>query len=76
MQLVSSHTIDCPYCGETIETVIDSSVAEQNYIEDCFVCCRPINLLITLTEEETVTVFARRLFLMLAFCKTMSVPTL
>ena len=32
----------CPYCGEQIEVLIDPSLSEQNYIEDCQVCCRPI----------------------------------
>ncbi len=35
-------TACCPYCGELIELVIDCSVPEQQYIEDCSVCCRPI----------------------------------
>jgi hypothetical protein len=34
--------IGCPYCGETITVLVDDSVAEQNYVEDCQVCCRPI----------------------------------
>jgi len=34
--------IDCPYCGETIEVLIDNSDAGTDYIEDCQVCCRPI----------------------------------
>ncbi len=32
----------CPYCGENIELLIDGSIDEQTYIEDCQVCCRPI----------------------------------
>ncbi len=32
----------CPYCGEPIELVVDCSVDEQCYIEDCFVCCHPM----------------------------------
>lgn len=32
----------CPYCGELIELVLDLSMGDQEYIEDCFVCCRPI----------------------------------
>jgi hypothetical protein len=36
--------IICPYCGESIEIVVDTSVANQEYIEDCQVCCRPITL--------------------------------
>lgn len=35
-------SVGCPYCGELIEVLFDCSVAEQNYIEDCQVCCRPI----------------------------------
>ena len=34
--------ISCPYCGESIDVVIDMSVQDQEYIEDCSVCCRPI----------------------------------
>lgn len=34
----------CPYCGESIDLLLDDSVAEQDYYEDCSVCCRPIRL--------------------------------
>lgn len=33
----------CPYCGESIKVIIDCSVQQQHYIEDCQVCCRPID---------------------------------
>ncbi len=36
------HTISCPYCFETIEVLLDLSAGDQAYIEDCQVCCRPI----------------------------------
>jgi len=42
--------IACPYCGETIEVLIDCSVPEQHYIEDCQVCCRPINFGVSVDE--------------------------
>lgn len=32
----------CPYCGEPVEAVLDLSAGDQSYIEDCPVCCRPI----------------------------------
>ena len=32
--------IQCPYCGETIGIVVDLSVEDQSYIEDCQVCCQ------------------------------------
>ena len=44
MNTIDSRNEQCPYCGEIIELLIDCSVPEQNYIEDCQVCCRPINV--------------------------------
>lgn len=33
----------CPYCGEPIELLVDAGGGtEQDYIEDCEVCCRPM----------------------------------
>ncbi|MEP7727853.1 CPXCG motif-containing cysteine-rich protein [Marinomonas primoryensis] len=34
--------ISCPYCGESIDVVIEILEENQEYIEDCQVCCRPI----------------------------------
>lgn len=36
--------IECPFCGETISLLIDTSVPLQSYIEDCAVCCKPIQV--------------------------------
>ena len=32
----------CPYCGESISLLVDNSIENQEYIEDCQVCCSPI----------------------------------
>jgi len=48
--------IGCPYCGETINVLIDSSDMEQQYIEDCQVCCKPINFLISESINGDITV--------------------
>jgi hypothetical protein len=37
-------TITCPYCGELNEVLVDTSSGGQDYIEDCQVCCRPIEI--------------------------------
>lgn len=37
-------TIMCPYCGESFIILVDCSVTDQKYIEDCEVCCRPIEV--------------------------------
>ena len=42
--MLHPESITCPYCWETIEIVLDLSVDEQQYVEDCFVCCRPISI--------------------------------
>jgi hypothetical protein len=34
----------CPYCGERISVLLDGSGGEQAYVEDCEVCCRPIEI--------------------------------
>ncbi|HKT42830.1 MAG TPA: CPXCG motif-containing cysteine-rich protein [Rhodanobacteraceae bacterium] len=34
----------CPYCGEPIELLVDASAGSSSYIEDCQVCCRPIQV--------------------------------
>jgi len=42
MQGLNEIEISCPYCGERSIVLVDGSVDEQCYIEDCQVCCRPI----------------------------------
>lgn len=38
------HAFDCPYCGEPITMLVDASVPDQRYVEDCEVCCNPIDV--------------------------------
>ena len=52
-------SIECPYCGETIEVLIDESAGEQQYIEDCSVCCRPIEIAVSVDEESGILVSCR-----------------
>ena len=40
--MLSNADVQCPYCGETIQILLDASAGSQRYIEDCQVCCRPI----------------------------------
>ncbi|GAA4342410.1 CPXCG motif-containing cysteine-rich protein [Kangiella taiwanensis] len=44
--------ISCPYCGEVITVLIDNSVPHQEYIEDCQVCCRPIEFVVSVTGDD------------------------
>lgn len=40
--------VECPYCGEPFTTTVDCSAGDQDYVEDCPVCCRPIDFSVAL----------------------------
>lgn len=40
--MISSVRVSCPYCGQTIALAVDASAGDQDYTEDCQVCCRPM----------------------------------
>jgi hypothetical protein len=52
--------IHCPYCGESLELLVDCSAGAQNYVEDCQVCCRPMEIHTTVTGDGRALVDARR----------------
>lgn len=57
--MLSEIDIACPYCGERFVTLLDTSVAQQEYIEDCQICCNPIVFEVrvdTISGEPIVTV--------------------
>lgn len=43
------HFFQCPYCWESISMLLDPSVSTQ-YIEDCEVCCNPIQISISFNQ--------------------------
>ncbi|BCD96559.1 CPXCG motif-containing cysteine-rich protein [Marinagarivorans cellulosilyticus] len=54
--MLDTQKCHCPYCGEPIELVIDTSESEQEYIEDCFVCCRPISVKASIDNRGEINV--------------------
>jgi transcription elongation factor Elf1 len=46
------HFFTCPYCGEQISMVIDLSVRQQTYVEDCEVCCNPIEITCKVKDDS------------------------
>jgi transcription elongation factor Elf1 len=46
------HFFACPYCGEQISMVLDTSVKRQTYVEDCEVCCQPIEVHYSVEDGE------------------------
>ena len=59
MNELSEQSVDCPYCGETITVLIDGSLPEQEYVEDCQVCCRPIVFNVSVDADGDATVAVR-----------------
>ena len=54
--------VQCPYCGERLETRVDLTTDEPAYIEDCQVCCRPIEFAIERGDDGALLgVSVRRL---------------
>ena len=48
-------SVQCPYCGEMFETEVDTSGGSQEYVEDCYVCCRPIQFRVEVDVEGELT---------------------
>ena len=59
MPQISETNLSCPYCGESISILVDDSIPEQSYVEDCQVCCRPIVLDVTVDTDGDAVVSAR-----------------
>ena len=52
--MLIEHRDQCPYCGETISLLVDCSDGDQSYIEDCQVCCRPIQVRLWATIDGQI----------------------
>ncbi len=60
MSLLEECAADCPYCGEPITLLIDTSCAEQSYVEDCEVCCQPMVVNVFVDEDGQVGLHVNR----------------
>jgi len=52
--------ITCPYCGEVINVLVDGSSGEQDYYEDCSVCCNPILFVMSFNEQNLIELMVKR----------------
>ena len=59
MQFVSEQRARCPFCGERITLVIDTSAGSHSYIEDCQVCCRPMEIVVDADDGELMSLETR-----------------
>ena len=54
------YTFACPNCGAEISMLLDTSVPRQSYVEDCEVCCQPIDVSYTVDDGFVVDFCAER----------------
>ena len=47
-------TVVCPYCGEAFETSADASAGSCTYVEDCQVCCQPMEMELRVNDDGTL----------------------
>lgn len=52
--------IRCPFCGEPMDVVLDMSAGSQSYVEDCQVCCQPMQINFTSEDGELQSVWVDR----------------
>lgn len=43
--------LQCPWCGEVYGTQVDLTDRSRVYIEDCQVCCQPMQITITTNDR-------------------------
>ena len=50
-ELISEEHCHCPFCAEPITLVVDFSAGSQTYIEDCQVCCQPMEISVSVQAD-------------------------
>ncbi|MBI4058494.1 CPXCG motif-containing cysteine-rich protein [Candidatus Gottesmanbacteria bacterium] len=54
---MKEHFFVCPYCGKQISMLLDSAAKRYKYIEDCEICCNPIEISFSV-EASSITHFS------------------
>ena len=55
------HFFTCPYCWQQISMVLEPSEETSEYIEDCEVCCRPIELSFQFENDTLLSFNAKKM---------------
>lgn len=58
--MITEQEVECPHCGEIFTTVVDTSQGSFSTIEDCWVCCRPMQIDLECEPGEVVSVRVER----------------
>jgi hypothetical protein len=50
-----SESIQCPWCGQAFELIIDATAGSQTFTTDCEICCRPMEVVAECDGDEVVS---------------------
>lgn len=56
MELLVEVDLCCPHCGEHFRSTVDTSQGDHSTIEDCAVCCHPMQLEIRCEPGEIIAI--------------------
>lgn len=59
MNLLVDTMVECPHCGESWILRVDTSQGAYSTVEDCTVCCRPIEFFFECEPGEVFGAEAR-----------------
>lgn len=54
--MLRERAVSCPYCAESMTLLIDPSAGSQLYVEDCQVCCQPMQVRVQVDFADDVIV--------------------
>jgi hypothetical protein len=57
--MVEMENVQCPYCGQSFELGVDTSVPAQSFVTDCEVCCRPFEVVAECEAGEILSLDVR-----------------
>ncbi len=55
--MTEEYFFQCPHCWQEISMILDKSVRNDSYIEDCEVCCNPIEIIFS-SDGNDITGFS------------------
>lgn len=53
--MIEETSVACPYCGANNVVEVDVSVARQQFVVDCDVCCRPMEVKMETRDGEILS---------------------
>lgn len=60
MHALEEVDVTCPYCSASFTLLLDLSVGPSDYIEDCAVCCAPIEIMLRFNANDAPELWLRR----------------